>query len=200
MSKSKAHMPKELEKKCQVAIHSAATASAAAGAIPIPMSDAVPITAAQIAMIVALGKVFGVEISQSVAKSIAGVGITQQAGRAVASNLLKMIPGAGTVIGGVIGASTAAALTEALGWIIADDFFRMSKEEEPENIVEEAGRLKSAFKGLRFGEEPENIVEVTDNLKKASEGLQFGKEPKNFVEAADDLKNAFRGLRFPDKK
>lgn len=152
MSKSKVHMPKELEKKCRVAIHSAATASAAAGAIPIPMSDAIPITAAQIAMIVALGKVFDVAISQSAAKSIVGVGVTQQAGRAVASNLLKMIPGAGSVIGGAIGASTAVALTEALGWIIADDFFRMSKGEEPENIVEAAGDLKSAFEGLRFSD------------------------------------------------
>lgn len=150
MSKSKVHMPKELEKKCRVAIHSAATASATAGAIPIPMSDAIPITAAQIAMVVALGKIFDVAISQSAAKSIVGVGVTQQAGRAVASNLLKLIPGAGSLIGGAIGASTAAALTEALGWIIADDFFRMSKGEEPENIVEAAGDLKSAFEGLRF--------------------------------------------------
>ena len=55
MSKSKVHMPKELKKKCQVAIHSATAAAAAAGAIPIPMSDAIPITAAQIGMVVALG-------------------------------------------------------------------------------------------------------------------------------------------------
>ena len=51
MSKSKVHMPKELERKCHRAIHSATVAAAAAGAIPIPMSDAVPITAAQIAML-----------------------------------------------------------------------------------------------------------------------------------------------------
>lgn len=89
MSKSKVHMPKELEKKCHLAIHSATTAAAAAGAIPIPMSDAIPITAAQIAMIVQLGNVFGITLSQAAAKSIAGVALTQQAGRAVVSNLLK---------------------------------------------------------------------------------------------------------------
>ena len=150
MSKSKVHMPKELKKRCQLVIHSATAASAAAGAIPIPMSDAIPITAAQIGMIIALVKEFDITLSDAAAKSILGVGVTQQAGRAVASNLLKAVPGVGTVVGGFIGASTAAALTEALGWVIADDFYRMSQGENPENIVETAGELKSAFEGLRF--------------------------------------------------
>lgn len=150
MSKSKVHMPKELKKRCQLVIHSATAASAAAGAIPIPMSDAIPITAAQIGMIIALGKEFDITLSDAAAKSILGVGVTQQAGRAVASNLLKAVPGVGTVVGGFIGASTAAALTEALGWVIADDFYKMSQGENPENIVETAGELKSAFEGLRF--------------------------------------------------
>lgn len=150
MSKSKVRMPKELEKKCHAAIHTATAASAAAGAIPIPMSDAIPITAAQIAMVIALGKAFDVTLSEAAAKSLMGVGLTQQVGRTVASGLLKMVPGVGTVVGGVIGASTAAALTEALGWVIADDFYRMSQGKDPENIVETAGDLKSAFDGLRF--------------------------------------------------
>lgn len=150
MAKSKVHMPKELEKKCHVAIHSATTAAAAADAIPIPMSDAVPITAAQIGMIIKLGKVFDLTLSQAAAKSLAGVALTQQAGRAIFTNILKSIPGAGTAAGSFIGATTAAALTEALGWIVADDFYRMSKGEDPENIVETAGDLKAAFSDLRL--------------------------------------------------
>jgi len=146
MGKSKVQMPKELEKKCKIAIHTATTAAAAAGAIPIPMSDAIPITAAQIGMIVSLGKIFGITLSQAAAKSIAGVALTQQAGRALVANLLKAIPGAGTILGSVISASTAVALTEALGWIVADDFFRLYNGEEPENIVETAGELKEAFR------------------------------------------------------
>ena len=157
MSKSKTHMPKELEKKCRLIIHSATTTSAAAGAIPIPMSDAIPITGAQIAMIIGLGKVFDITLSTAAAKSIIGVGVTQQAGRAVASNVLKMIPGAGTIAGVIIGASTAAALTEMLGWVIADDFYRISQGEEPENIVESASDLKGAFDGLRFGSKFDEI-------------------------------------------
>lgn len=150
MSKSKVHMPKDLKKKCQVAIHSATAAAAAAGAIPIPMSDAIPITAAQIGMVVALGRAFDITLSESAAKSIIGVGITQQAGRAIASNILKAIPGVGTIAGGFVGASTAAALTEALGWVIADDFYRISKGEDPENIVENVNQLKDAFEGKGY--------------------------------------------------
>lgn len=147
MRRSKVHMPKELEKKCHAVIHSASAASATVGAIPIPFSDTVPITAAQIGMIGALGKVFGVTLSEAVEKKLLiSVGLTQQAGRTAAS-VLKMIPGAGTVAGGVIGASTAAVLTEALGWMIADDFYRISQGEEPENIKENADQVKSAFDG-----------------------------------------------------
>ena len=143
MGKSKVHMPKELEKKCHIAIHSATTAAAAAGAIPI--------TAAQVAMIISLGKVFGISLSQSAAKSIASVVVTQQAGHAIFANILKCIPGGG-VAGAVVGATTAATLTEALGWIVADDFYRMSNGEEPENIVETAKDLKQVFEGLRMPE------------------------------------------------
>ena len=151
--KSKVHkvnMPKEIEKKCHVAIHTATAAAATAGTFPLPMSDAVPISIAQIAMVVSLGKAFGVSLSESVAKSIINVTIAQQAGRAIFSNVLKAIPGAGTVIGGIVGGLTAAVLTEALGWIVADDFYRMSEGKEPENIAENASELKQLFSGLRM--------------------------------------------------
>lgn len=140
-------MPKDLEKKCHMAIHSATTA--AAGAIPIPMSDAIPISAAQIGMILALGKAFDVTLSESAAKSVLGITLVQGAGRTIAANLIKAIPGPGQVVGSIVSAATAAALTEALGWVVADDFFRMSKGEEPENLVGAADELKQVFNGLR---------------------------------------------------
>lgn len=142
---TKVKMPKDIQKKCHVAIHTASAAAATAGAIPIPFSDAIPITAAQIAMVVSLGKVFDVTISQSTAKSIMGVALAKSAGKAIVSNALKAIPGVGTALGGFISASTAASLTEALGWIVADDFYRMSQGEEPEDLIQVANDLKGAF-------------------------------------------------------
>lgn len=150
MAKSKVNMTRELKNKCHAAIHTATVAAGAAGAIPIPISDAIPITGAQILMITALGKAFGITLSQAAAKSIAGVALTQGAGRAIVSNILKMIPGAGTVLGAVIGAATAAALTETLGWIVADDFYRVSVGEEPKDLIDSATTLKGAFAGYRF--------------------------------------------------
>ncbi len=152
MGKSKVHMPEELKKKCHAAIHSAAVAAGATGAIPIPMADAVPIGAAQVTMVVALGKIFGLSLSRAVAKSIVGVGITTNVGRTVASNILKAIPGVNATIGSTVGAGTAVAITETLGWIVADDFFRMANGQEPENIIEAVADFKDSgvFDGLRL--------------------------------------------------
>lgn len=145
MSRSKTKIPKNLESQCKIVIHTATTAATAAGAFPIPISDTIPITAAQVTMIVALGKIFDMSISESAAKSIAGVTLAQSAGRAAFSGILKMIPGAGSVIGGIVGAVTASALTETLGWSLANDFYKMSIGEEPENLAEAAEILRGAF-------------------------------------------------------
>lgn len=144
MAKSKVHMPKELEKKCHVAIHTATVAATAAGAIPIPMADTIPITSAQIAMVIGLGKVFDVSLSDAVAKSILGCGLATRIGRTLFTNILKAIPIAGHIAGPIVAASTAALITETLGWLVADDLFRMSQGQKPENLdaVEE---LEKAF-------------------------------------------------------
>ena len=44
-----------------------------------------------------------------------GAGGATVLGKTVVSNLLKLIPGAGTVVGGAISAGTAGVLTAALG-------------------------------------------------------------------------------------
>ena len=54
------------------------------------------------------------------------------------------------MIGSVIGAATAGAITEALGWLIADDFYRMYCGEEAEELIETASSLSGAFEGARF--------------------------------------------------
>lgn len=141
---SKTDMPKELKNKCHKAIHTATIAAGASGLIPIPVADTVPISAAQVAMIVALGKVFDIPISDSVAGAIMKVGIAQTTGRAVVSGAFKAIPGIGTLAGVAIGSTTAAAITEALGWMVADDFYRISQGKEPEDILGSVEELKSS--------------------------------------------------------
>lgn len=126
MAKTKVTMPDDLKSKCAAVIHTATTAAAAAGVIPIPMADTIPITGAQMTMIMGLAKVFDIPMTQAAAQSILGGTMASQAGRAIFSNIIKGIPGVGTVVGGVISAGTSVALTETLGWIVAEDFYKQS--------------------------------------------------------------------------
>lgn len=144
MAKSKTNMPKDMKKKCHAAIHTATLAAGASGLIPIPVADTVPISTAQVAMIVALGKVFDITVSDSIAKAVASVGIAQGVGRTAVSSAFKAIPGIGTIAGMAIGSTTAAALTEALGWMVADDFYRISQGDEPQDILSAIDGLKSS--------------------------------------------------------
>jgi len=96
------------------------TGSVLIGASPIPWSDAPLLATAQIGMLTHITAIFGLSIEQdfmaTIVSSLAGVGGTTLLGRAIVSNLLKMIPGLGTAVGGAISAGTAAALTSALGF------------------------------------------------------------------------------------
>ena len=74
-------MTKSQLTKCNVAIHTASVASGAAGAIPIPVADALPITGAQVLMVIALGKVFDQKITESAAKGLIGAAASTFVGR-----------------------------------------------------------------------------------------------------------------------
>ena len=106
-------------RKANAIVATAAAAAAATGAIPIPFTDAAVLVPEQIGMIASITAVFGIPIEKAtltalLSATIGTVGTTVM-GKTVVSGLLKMIPGVGTVAGGVISASVAAALTAALG-------------------------------------------------------------------------------------
>lgn len=100
-------------------VNIAAGLAAAAGATPIPFSDAVALVPIQIGMLAKIGITFGMETSTAtlttLVSSVLGASAVTLAGRALVSGLLKMVPGAGSAVGGTIAATTAAALTKALG-------------------------------------------------------------------------------------
>lgn len=62
-AESKQIMSSKQFHKVSAIIHTAVTASALAGAFPIPMADAIPITAAQVTMVLSLGRVFSRKIA-----------------------------------------------------------------------------------------------------------------------------------------
>lgn len=91
----------------------------AAGATPIPFSDSFVLVPIQVGMLAKIGITFGMEVSTSalttLVTSALGSSAASLIGRAVVTGLLKMIPGAGSAVGGAIAATTAGALTKALG-------------------------------------------------------------------------------------
>lgn len=89
------------------------------GAVPIPFADAPLLVTAQIGMIANVSFIFGYKTSPSFYYSLmgalAGIGGAVVAGRAIVSNLLKFIPGVGSIAGGILQSTTAATLTLSIG-------------------------------------------------------------------------------------
>lgn len=137
-AKSARKIPKDIRKKCHAIIHSAAATAGASGLIPLPVADTIPMSSAQVAMVIALGKVFDISISESTAKALASVAIAQNVGKATVSTVFKCIPGLGTVAGMAVASTTGAALTELMGWVVADYFYRVSQGEpvEKEDLLD----------------------------------------------------------------
>ena len=123
------------------------------GASPIPFSDAPLLVADQVAMIAKITNVFGLSLDKAlimaIISSAAGTTGTTFAGKTLVTNMLKMIPGAGTVAGGVISASVAASLTFSLGLAYIKVCEFIVKEEAKGNRVENdqiIEKMQDAFK------------------------------------------------------
>lgn len=93
----------------------ATTAATAVGASPIPFSDAAVLIPIQLGMMASIAITYDISIDAALSASLAATGLVSQAGRMVATNLIKMIPGAGTVVGGAISATVAGSFTFAMG-------------------------------------------------------------------------------------
>ena len=111
-------MTKEQKEQCQVIIHAAATAAAGVGISPIPLSDMVALPAIHTTMIIALGRVFDIEVDKSYAKQIAKAALASHLIRLVPCQMFKLIP----FVGIGLNSGVVYAITEALGWDVARDF------------------------------------------------------------------------------
>lgn len=109
----------EKKKRAQAAIATATLAATGEGAVPIPFSDCVLLIPTQIGMIASITVIFGFNVNKSILtaflSSTLGAGGATLLGKTVVSNLVKLIPGVGTIAGGAISAATAGVLTAALG-------------------------------------------------------------------------------------
>ena len=109
----------EKKKRAQAAIATATLAAAGEGAAPIPFSDCALLIPTQLGMIASITVIFGFDVNKSILtaflSSTLGSGGATLLGKTVVSNLVKLIPGVGTIAGGAISVATAGVLTAALG-------------------------------------------------------------------------------------
>ena len=143
---------KELIEKANNVVLGFVATTSATGAIPIPFADAPLLIAEQVAMMAAINAVFKINVSKDGLKSLAtaalGVGGATLIGKTVASGVLKLIPGAGTVAGAAVSASTAGVITLALGkaYIQVCKAIKMGKLQQSD-LTKKAGKemFKKAF-------------------------------------------------------
>ena len=102
-----------------IAVAVAVAATAATGAIPIPFADAPLLIGEQVTLMATICGIYGMDIGKDGLKMLAttalGAGGATIVGKTIATNLLKFIPGAGTIAGGAISAGTAGVVTLAMG-------------------------------------------------------------------------------------
>lgn len=104
------------------------------GFVPIPFSDASVLVPMQVAMLAHITAIFGLSLDKtrltSIVAAVGGTGGATFLGRYIVSNVLKLIPGAGTILGGLISGSTASILTTALAFSYIETLAIMTKKEK----------------------------------------------------------------------
>jgi uncharacterized protein (DUF697 family)/GTP-binding protein EngB required for normal cell division len=101
--------------RAEKAIKAATGAATTAGASPIPFSDAALLVPLQIGMMASIAVTYGVPLERSTAASLAATAAATTAGRSLVTNLIKFVPGAGTMVAAPISATVAGTFTYAMG-------------------------------------------------------------------------------------
>ena len=161
------------QKMCHGIIHTASVSSGTVGAglAQLPLADNAVITPIQVGMIVSLGKVFDQEITKTVAKGLLTGFIANFVGRGVAQAAWGWVPG----IGNASNAITAAAITESIGWLCVDHFYK-EKYLRGKEIVKETGTGES------------DIVNHNNEVKTSNdERYLLKKRAKEFINGDKDI-------------
>lgn len=144
---SQKHSIEIKDKEASKIIKLATTAAAAVGGSPIPFSDAPLIIASQVGMIYKIVKIYDIDFDvKTFMKSTGTNTVVSNLGRTLVGNILKFIPGFGSVVGGVISAGVAGTITFAMGSAIN----KLLKEAVLSQLTGSGSFLEEALKGDLF--------------------------------------------------
>lgn len=124
--------------KSKTIIHLATGAAGGVGLIPIPFSDALAIAPIQAGMIYKMND----SVAASLITGLLGVTAVAQVGRTLANGLFKFIP----VVGSVARGTTAAAITEGIGFAYLKALETCFNDETGEVKLPAMDTIKSLFK------------------------------------------------------
>ncbi|MDO5755091.1 MAG: 50S ribosome-binding GTPase [Tissierellia bacterium] len=103
------------------------------GFVPIPFSDASVLVPMQVGMLAHITAIFGLSMDKakiaSIIGAVGGTGGATFLGKYIVSNALKIIPGLGTIAGGLISGATASTLTTALAMSYIESLAFIAKRE-----------------------------------------------------------------------
>ncbi|MGL1013833.1 GTPase [Vibrio vulnificus] len=108
----KSNLPLKHNRVMKIILAASGTATAAAGANPIPASDSVILMPIQMTMAVSIANTYGFSNLKSATMALMKSQIISLLGKQLASSFLKLIPG----FGQIINAGVAGSLTLALGY------------------------------------------------------------------------------------
>ncbi len=146
------------------------------GIVPIPIYDIIGVTAVQVDMLSQVGKVYGKPFSDIAGKSfIASVTGTSLA--RIGASFIKLIPGVGSLIGGVSMSIMSGASTYALGQVCKRFF---EDDVDLENIDEDLAKTI-------YEDELEKGKKVASDLKQKAEKEKDATPTASAPEKEEDI-------------
>lgn len=163
-------LTEEQTMKCNAIIHAASVAAGGVGTglAQIPLVDSAVITPIQITMITSLGGVFGIRVTEGLAKGIISGAAAAAVGRGATQILLGWIPG----LGNAINTATAFTLTESIGWLAAAHFFDLQQKEKAKYKIDgmkQGYYMASEEYEVKLCKEADKMMKEKENIKEKVE-------------------------------
>lgn len=186
-----------MNEKAENAVAVAVAATAATGVVPVPFADAPMMIAEQVALMATICGIYGIDVKKDGLKMLAttaiGAGGATIIGKTIASNLFKLVPGAGTVLGGAISAGTAGMVTLAMGkaFIEVCKMVRLGKLSESDLITDKGtavmkAKFKEQIKRSKSKEQQKQETERKENADYFTQSTKKMEEDRTSMDSEDE--------------
>lgn len=152
---------KEKHDQAQKIISLATASAVATAASPIPFSDAAILIPLQTGMVIQITSLYGMKLEGSAITSFLGSAAISNLGKTLAGNLIKLIPGVGSIMGAMINGTVAGGFTYAIGYALNELLYKNALEKSEGKSP--AFDLVKILNGTEFLNQVSNIFE---NYKK----------------------------------